>query len=378
MTRSRTDCASPSPCWRAALVVAFCGLLVAASPVTAAEPTRYAPAKGLTAYIEYDGVRAHADAWKATAAYAMLQGTPAGKMTDEVARQVIDRILKMGPGVKITGADLIALNEHLMAHGFSFALYGAEGGDGSAVIVLSGVGRKPTRERLTHLVRELSSEEDGAEAAEIVRFRGRDLYRTKTKQKAEADPEADPAVPPPPEMADADVKVVKVQPDGATWWFEGDDLILVQGPMPDKDKDAVKGDAATLPARAADVIDTIEGKQPSVVTHPGYIAARAEGRDIKGFESNGLFFIESGGFLSVATVKPSSILPGLNVGLRSSNAPIAGLTLPSGKYMHDDVQYFPSGPEAPYANTQAATQRARRQAVAVAPGLPRLAGRPAP
>jgi hypothetical protein len=37
----------------------------------------------------------------------------------------------------------------------------------------------------------------------------------------------------------------------------------------------------------------------------------------------------------------------------------AGMTLPSGKYMYDDVQYFPEGPEFPWANTQAATQRAR-------------------
>jgi hypothetical protein len=37
----------------------------------------------------------------------------------------------------------------------------------------------------------------------------------------------------------------------------------------------------------------------------------------------------------------------------------AGMTLPSGKYMHDDVQYFPPGPEFPFANTLAATQRAR-------------------
>src|SRR3954468_23032129 len=40
----------------------------------------------------------------------------------------------------------------------------------------------------------------------------------------------------------------------------------------------------------------------------------------------------------------------------------AGMTLPSGKYMHDDVQYFAPGPDFPYANTQAATQRARMQA----------------
>ena len=41
----------------------------------------------------------------------------------------------------------------------------------------------------------------------------------------------------------------------------------------------------------------------------------------------------------------------------------AGMTLPSGKYMRDDVQYFPPGPDFPWANTQAATQRARMQAL---------------
>jgi hypothetical protein len=41
----------------------------------------------------------------------------------------------------------------------------------------------------------------------------------------------------------------------------------------------------------------------------------------------------------------------------------AGMTLPSGKYMHDDVQYFAPGPDFPWANTQAATQRARMQAM---------------
>ncbi len=39
----------------------------------------------------------------------------------------------------------------------------------------------------------------------------------------------------------------------------------------------------------------------------------------------------------------------------------AGMTLPSGKYMYDDVQYFPKGPDFRWANTNAATQRARMQ-----------------
>ena len=46
----------------------------------------------------------------------------------------------------------------------------------------------------------------------------------------------------------------------------------------------------------------------------------------------------------------------------------AGMTLPSGKYMHDDVQYFSPGPDFPWANSQAATQRARMQAMGIEPG----------
>lgn len=45
----------------------------------------------------------------------------------------------------------------------------------------------------------------------------------------------------------------------------------------------------------------------------------------------------------------------------------AGMTLPSGRYMHDDVQYFASSPDFPWANTQAAAQRARMRAMGIEP-----------
>jgi hypothetical protein len=56
----------------------------------------------------------------------------------------------------------------------------------------------------------------------------------------------------------------------------------------------------------------------------------------------------------------------------------AGMTLPSGKYMHDDVQYFPPGPDMPWANTQAATQRARMQAMGVDTSLTPALSAPLP
>ena len=64
-----------------------------------------------------------------------------------------------------------------------------------------------------------------------------------------------------------------------------------------------------------------------------------------------------------------AVWAGLSVGwlLPSAGCQVeyAGMTLPSGKYMHDDVQYFPPGPNFPWANTQAATQRARMQAMGI-------------
>jgi hypothetical protein len=52
----------------------------------------------------------------------------------------------------------------------------------------------------------------------------------------------------------------------------------------------------------------------------------------------------------------------------------AGMTLPSGKYMHDDVQYFPPSPAFPWAQTQAATQRARMREQGIDPGPDPMAG----
>lgn len=69
------------------------------------------------------------------------------------------------------------------------------------------------------------------------------------------------------------------------------------------------------------------------------------------------------GLTSGSSGRRRSVLAGMAIlGLVASTGcqvEYAGMTLPSGKYMYDDVQYFAPGPEFPYANTQAATQRAR-------------------
>src|SRR5262245_31081439 len=87
MTRLRITCPASGTRSRSALVLGLL-LMTAGTITTAAEPlrsaARYVPAKDVAVYLEYEGLGAHLDAWKATAAHAMLRDTPAGKMTAEI------------------------------------------------------------------------------------------------------------------------------------------------------------------------------------------------------------------------------------------------------------------------------------------------------
>ena len=355
MTRIRKAC--PASSTRPLRILTW-GLFLIACPMvaTAAEPapapTRYVPSKGLAAYVEYDGIDAHAEAWKATAAYAILHRTTAGEMTAEVARQVIDRMLKSAPGTEIRGADLLHLLGRVAGRGLSLAIYDEGDGRASGVLVLNGLGRVDARERFERMVRLLGRVDGEDPSIATTRFRGRDFYQM--RKKIAPKPEDDFPVPPAPEGLVPE-RTAKAALFKETWWFEGDDLILVEGPArvepasPAKPGEA-KPDALaklppTLPVRVADVLDTIEGTQTSVATHPGRVAALAEGGDIKGFEASGLFFVD--------VSRNHGLLTGLIREIGAADPSYAGLTLPSGKHMHDDVQYFPPGPDLPYANTQA-------------------------
>lgn len=55
-----------------------------------------------------------------------------------------------------------------------------------------------------------------------------------------------------------------------------------------------------------------------------------------------------------------------------------GFNSPSGKYMHDDVQYFAPAPNHPFPNTQAAAQRARMQTMGIDPTASTAAGPASP
>lgn len=306
--------------------VLFASLLLLArgSISVAAEASRSLPANGLAAYVEYDGIDAHADAWKATAAYAMFGPTKAGAMVAEVTRQVIDHVFKAVPDVKHAGADIVALQEHVVRHGLSLGVYDEASHQVSSVVIINGLGAKDVREKAGRLAASFARA-GSKQQGEPVQFRGRTVYRLK-------------------ETSD-DI--------GLAFWFEGDDLVAVLGPAGRGADDTKKSHSAGLPIRVAMVIDTIEGKAPSVATHPGHAAALAEGQDIEGFESNGLFFIEASkaGAIVARLVDEAGLFA---VEYNSGS-------LPNGKYMHDDVQYFAAGP-----NIQSTTREVTQADVIVA------------
>ena len=91
--------------------------------------------------IGFDGLDAHADAWNRTAAHAALVKTKAGAMISELARQGGEWLLKQDAPL-VTGADLIAVQEQLIRHGFAVAVYSHGNDVYSIVFVLNDFGHE--------------------------------------------------------------------------------------------------------------------------------------------------------------------------------------------------------------------------------------------
>ena len=237
-----------------ALLRTLFALSLASTVVSAAEPSRMIPSKGLEAYLEFDGLDAHVNAWNATAAHAILEKTPAGAMIVDLVGQVADRRLRKIPGVKLRGEDIEALIRQLSQLGFVAASHGHGGLSGSITVVLPGAGRKENRERFERLFRPLVE----SKHARKLRMRGRELFQVL------GEPPLNPE-------RTADLRLV--------WWFDSDALVIL-----------VSAPQAHLEA----VLDAIDGKAANATTHPGRLAAIAEGKAIPGYEPDGLFFIEPG------------------------------------------------------------------------------------
>jgi hypothetical protein len=260
MTRFLSAHPLPFPRRKLSLLGALVLLIAGLHPTTLADeldlnlwaapgPEHAVPATGLIAYVEFDGLAVHAKAWKATAAHAIFEKTPAGAMIREITRQVVERVLATLPGKRPSAADIVALQEHVLNEGFAAGFYDASDPLTDCVVVLNGFSRNAAEEQC---VRALTAGRDFEEEKRerTSHYRGREYYRMDVIDKALT-------------------KRVAA-------WFEGERLIVVVGR-----KD-----------RVLDVIDTIRSPHTSVAAHPGRLSAKAEGTDLKGFEPTCLFFVE--------------------------------------------------------------------------------------
>lgn len=95
-------------------------VLLTASPfLEAAEAVplaRYFPRQDLAAYAEFDGLDAHGELWRKTAAYRLLNETPAGAMFESVFVQLAGRTRSMTP---LEAGEMWLLAEHAIRHGFA-------------------------------------------------------------------------------------------------------------------------------------------------------------------------------------------------------------------------------------------------------------------
>ena len=282
--------------WKANLLGGL--LLVAIIPAAAAadpprSSSRLLPSGGLDFYVEYDGLSGHEKAWKATTAYDILGGTPSGAMLADVTRQLLDQFSRLAPDRKFSGAEILAIEEHLAAHGFALAEYD-EDGSTSTVYVLKTVGKQDPK--LIELVRRYILMPDKEQPLPpSTSVRGRALFKFGDEQDSGRETKKEPEVI--PTCADLLRAIESGPPNRLTAWFEGNDLIVVHGPNDElfPGNEASKNDlAARHKTRVAAVLDAIDGKRASVSTHPAYIAASTQGRDLAGFEANGLFLGEPG------------------------------------------------------------------------------------
>ena len=123
-----------------------------ARPRPVASPARHVPRQNLLAYLEFDGLDAHADAWRASAAYKLLSDTKLGALLEDLALQGIELIQESTPPERrVEAAEVVSLLKHITHHGFAVAAIRKGREDVRFVAVLRH-GDRPEFKRLLETV----------------------------------------------------------------------------------------------------------------------------------------------------------------------------------------------------------------------------------
>jgi prepilin-type processing-associated H-X9-DG protein len=193
---------------------------------------RYAPREGLAVYVEFDGFDAHDAAWKASAAYKVLNETKLGAVFEDVFTQLV--VASQAP---VQPGDLIGAFKMVARQGFAVGVWGKDPGDLYTVTVIRGGGRPEVRrlfEMITRVGRGAPADENAGE------------------KKAG--------------------RTIQALGDQTSYWYEKDDLVVTSQP------DAI--------------LAVLDGKEPNAIDHPMRQALlKAEA----GFQPVAVAFVEFAG-----------------------------------------------------------------------------------
>ena len=194
----------------------------------AAPFARYVPLKDLLAYLEFEGLDAHAKAWRASAAYKLLNDTKLGTLLEDLALQGIEIIRETRPREQhVTGAEVVGFGKHIARNGFVVGISTKGTGQFGFVAVLRRADR-PEFKRLLEIA--------GAADRHAVDEEKSDI----------------------PAMQQAGRMLHRLGP-GVIWLVEKGDLIL------------------TSETNADEILAAQSGDQPSAIDHP-LRAELAQGR----------------------------------------------------------------------------------------------------
>ena len=218
------------------------------APARSKSLARYFPRRDLVVYAEFDGLDAHADAWKRTAAYKLLNQTTTGTMLEDLVRQVAERALASGPGGddkrRLTGAELLTQVEHAFRAGFAFGINRRTGEPKPYCVglVLRCAARGEVRGPIARLI---DAEQTPLARAEAVAKPGGRKVIVVRDQRGR----------------------------GFAWWSEGEDLAF----------------SLVAPDGADAMIDALDGRAPDATGHP----LRAElAQAEEGFQPVGLAYFD--------------------------------------------------------------------------------------
>ena len=131
-------------------------------------PARFIPNENLATYVEFDGLDAHAEGWRKTAAYRLLNETTTGAMLEELFTQTYARFAPPD----LPASDALQLVKHCARSGFVFGANvwkpeGAPQKGFSVLVIRKGFSNKEVRPIFARLLQNLPNA--GTKAQSVVK-----------------------------------------------------------------------------------------------------------------------------------------------------------------------------------------------------------------